>query len=61
MATKLTKYIMSELFHENARRGIARAVAQTRAAGLVPAGNTRIKGPSEIKSTTLIPAPKRAK
>ncbi|MCY0853227.1 hypothetical protein [Cupriavidus sp. D39] len=56
MATKLTRYIMSEQFQENARRCIAKAVARTRAAGLIPAGDPRIKPPSSKASSPATPA-----
>ncbi|NUA26305.1 hypothetical protein [Cupriavidus basilensis] len=56
--SKLTQYLMSERFQENMRRGIAKAIAETRAAGLEPAGDRRIKGPSGPPIVTFIAAPK---
>ena len=46
--SKLAQYILSEQFMENARRGVAEAVAQTRAAGLIPAGDSRVRALSLI-------------
>jgi len=56
--SKLTQYLMSERFQKNMRRGIAKAIAETRAAGLEPAGDRRIKGPSGPSIVTVIAAPK---
>lgn len=63
MPTKLSKYVMSEQFQEAARRGVAKAVAETRAAGLIPAGDPRIK-PSTGPATVVViqpPSPIRSK
>jgi len=58
MATsRLAKYILSEQFHENARRGVAEAVAKTRAAGLTPAGDTRVKRAPRPATVVTIEAP----
>ena len=57
MASKLTRYIMSEQFQENARRGVAKAVAQTRAAGLIPAGDPNIKPSTRPATVVTIEAP----
>ncbi|MGE8451807.1 MAG: hypothetical protein ACN6OP_14520 [Pseudomonadales bacterium] len=55
--SRLAEYVMSEQFHENARRGVAKAVAQTRAAGLTPAGNTHIKASTRPATVVTIEAP----
>lgn len=39
MATKLTQYIMSERFQEAVGRGVEKAVAELRAAGIEPVGS----------------------
>ncbi len=58
MATKLTQYIMSERFQEAAGRGVEKAVAKARAAGLTPAGDPHIKPSEHPQTMTVIPAPK---
>lgn len=56
--SKLSEYIMSEQFQENARRGVAKAVAEARAAGLIPAGDSRIKPSTCPATVVIIEAPK---
>lgn len=55
--SKLAQYILSEQFMENARRGVAEAVAQTRAAGLIPAGDSRVRATPKPIGVVVIPAP----
>ncbi|SOY62200.1 conserved hypothetical protein [Cupriavidus phytorum] len=57
MATKLTQYILSQQFQEAAARGIEKAVAKTRAAGLLPAGDSHIKPTTKPPTVTTIPEP----
>jgi len=52
MASKLTHYIMSQRFQNVAGRGIERAVAMTRTAGLTPAGDPNI--PPSARPTTIV-------
>ncbi len=53
MASKLTRYLMSQRFQDVVRRGVEQAVALTRVAGLTPAGDPNIK-PSARPTTTVI-------
>ncbi|WP_454739717.1 hypothetical protein [Cupriavidus necator] len=53
MTSKLTHYITSQRFQDVVGRGVERAVAMTRAAGLTPAGDPNIQ-PSERPTTIVI-------
>ncbi|CAJ93565.1 hypothetical protein CMPELA_12550 [Cupriavidus necator] len=61
MATKLTQYIMSERFQEDVGRGIEKAIAQAKAAGLPPAGDQVLATPKKRRATIvyLPPRPSR--
>ncbi len=53
MTSKLIHYLMSQRCQDVVARGIERAVARTRAAGLTPAGDSTIQ-PSARPTTTVI-------
>ncbi|CAG9183909.1 hypothetical protein [Cupriavidus pinatubonensis] len=53
MASKLTRYLMSQRCQDVIGHGVEQAVARTRAAGLTPAGDPTIL-PSARPSTTVI-------
>lgn len=53
MASKLTRYLMSQRFQDVVGRGVEQAVARTRAAGLTPAGDPNIQ-PSARPTTIVI-------
>lgn len=57
MATKLTQYIMSEQCQGAIGRGIEKAIAQAKAAGLPPAGVAAL-GTSTRRTTVVYLAPK---
>ena len=61
MASKLTKYIMSERFQRVVGQGVNKAVARTRAAGLTPAGDPEIKPSTRPATTVIVEGPTPAK
>lgn len=57
MASKLSRYIMSERFQGVIGHGVEKAVARTRAAGLTPAGDPNIKPSIRPVTTVIVEAP----
>ncbi len=59
MASKLTQFVLSKRFDALAARGVEKAVEETQAAGLTPAGDKRpLKAHARRATVVTIEAPR---